>query len=823
YVDGAASTSKIYKVDLGGAGTPQITVPVTEYDFGTVAVGDSAVWYCDINSTGTADLIIENLIIQNAVPIFVYMTFPQIISPGNNLQIPFIFKPTETGTLNTIVTIESNDPIDPQVDLTLTGEAVYNGPHINVPFQSHNYGGIRINATKRWYLEIQNDGSGQLEVADITIDDTHFYLDDNINFPIYINILESAEIGIWFSPDDEITFDAIAEIFHNDVSQNSIQVTLSGSGVVQDYPIGDNLWNYTINTAYDNSPKSIAPIADVSGDGIDDVIVCSEDDYTRCFNGNSSGIADILWENETGKIYAQNDLTIINDINDDGYDDVIVGLAWGVRAVKALSGKTGEMIWIYDTHVYGDGGWVYQVWTGYDYNDDGIDDVLAATADDSGDTGPKRVFCLDGISGVPIWDAYTGGPNFSVIGTEDFTGDGLNDVLGGASNNYETEGKVYGINGETGSIEWTFTTDGTAVWALEQLDDINNDGIKDIIAGSSNGNYYLLNPVNGSIIYNSVISTSIILRFEKLNDVNTDGYADVAIAHSGSNAIVLSGYNGQNIWLTGLMDKCWNIDKIEDISGDGINDIIAGTLYSNNYCYFLDGVNGDILHSLNFGEPVDAISAIPDISGDGSMEMVAGGRQGKLFCYSGGIISASISADFVADTTYGHVPFYVQFTDLTTGNATFWEWDFNNDGTIDSYEQNPSFTYNDVGIYTVVLIAGNGIISDTAIKTDYIIADSTVNIQNFSMESDFQIIPNPTNSNTVISFKLYTTSKISINIFNTKGEKVKELLPNQNIKPGLHSITWNGKRSNRQRLKKGIYYCLIRVNNNVYTGKIILF
>jgi len=649
YVDGAQTTSKIYKVDLGGAGTPHIQVPVTNYNYGNVAVGDSAIWNCTINNIGTADLEITNLIIQNAVPIFHYVAFPQTIEPGNSFQIPLVFRPTEPGTLNTVVTIESDDPVTPIVDVLLEGEAVFDGPHIIVPVQSHNYGSIRMYATTRWYLEIQNDGSGQLEVTDITIDDPHFYLDENVSFPVNIGVLESAEIGIWFNPDDEITFDAVAEIFHNDITQGSIEVSLSGAGIEDDYPMGENLWNFNINTAYDNSPKAIASITDVSGDGVADVIVCSEDNFVRCFNGNSSGQADILWENEAGSAYAQNDLVIIEDINNDGFKDVIVGFVGGVRAIKALSGKNGEIIWIYDTHVFGDGGWVYQVWTGYDYNDDGIDDVLASTGDDSGDTGPKRVFCLDGISGGPIWDAYTGGPNFSVIGTEDFTGDGIPDVIGGASNNYETEGKVYGINGDNGTITFTYTTTGTSVWALEQIDDVSGDGIKDIIAGDFGGHYYLLNPASGGVINSGTIGTSLILRFERLDDVNADGFADIAVAHSGTNAVVLSGLDGQNIWLTSLVDKCWNIDRVEDISGDGINDLIAGTLFSNKYCYFLDGTNGEVLHSFNFGESVDAICAIPDITGDGSMEMVAGGREGKLYCYSGGLNSSVFIPGFVAD------------------------------------------------------------------------------------------------------------------------------------------------------------------------------
>ena len=83
---------------------------------------------------------------------------------------------------------------------------------------------------------------------------------------------------------------------HNDVSQDPIEIDLSGTGVEQDFPIGDNLWNHTINTSYDNSIKAITPIGDVSGDGVSDILVGSEDYFVRCFNGNASGNADMLWE-----------------------------------------------------------------------------------------------------------------------------------------------------------------------------------------------------------------------------------------------------------------------------------------------------------------------------------------------------------------------------------------------------------------------------------------------------------------------------------------------------------------------------------------------
>ena len=77
-------------------------------------------------------------------------------------------------------------------------------------------------------------------------------------------------------------------------------------------------------------------------------------------------------------------------------------------------------------------------------------------------------------------------------------------------------------------------------------------------------------------------------------------------------------------------------------------------------------------------------------------------------------------AEFMVNFTEIHVGGQLQFTDLTTGNPVAWEWDFDNDGTTDSEEQNPVWSYDEPGLYTVKLTVTNGVIYDTEIKTDFI-------------------------------------------------------------------------------------------------------
>ena len=63
-------------------------------------------------------------------------------------------------------------------------------------------------------------------------------------------------------------------------------------------------------------------------------------------------------------------------------------------------------------------------------------------------------------------------------------------------------------------------------------------------------------------------------------------------------------------------------------------------------------------------------------------------------------------ANFNANPSSGNAPLSVQFTDLSQ-NAVSRSWDFNNDGTAESGEASPVYTYNDPGTYTAKLIVSN--------------------------------------------------------------------------------------------------------------------
>jgi len=176
-----------------------------------------------------------------------------------------------------------------------------------------------------------------------------------------------------------------------------------------------------------------------------------------------------------------------------------------------------------------------------------------------------------------------------------------------------------------------------------------------------------------------------------------------------------------------------------------------------------------------------------------------------------------IYANFIASDTLVVPCDTVQFTDLSN-DAETWEWDFDNDGIIDSYEQNPTHTYQDTGYYTVKLsITGaGGIIQDYGIRNDYIHVDNLTNIDFVvSKENKISIFPNPLKDQLNITISSNLTGILCLSIYNLHGEIVRHFSFKKENTQKLYSIPVTD-------LQNGIYFLNIVTPEQSQTKKVII-
>ena len=71
--------------------------------------------------------------------------------------------------------------------------------------------------------------------------------------------------------------------------------------------------------------------------------------------------------------------------------------------------------------------------------------------------------------------------------------------------------------------------------------------------------------------------------------------------------------------------------------------------------------------------------------------------------------------------------------------------------------------------------------------------------------NEISIFPNPFNPQTTIQYLIHKESKVELNIYNIKGQKVKTLI-NEVLPAGKHTAIWDGTDQNNKPVSSGIYF-----------------
>jgi PKD repeat protein len=159
------------------------------------------------------------------------------------------------------------------------------------------------------------------------------------------------------------------------------------------------------------------------------------------------------------------------------------------------------------------------------------------------------------------------------------------------------------------------------------------------------------------------------------------------------------------------------------------------SLYGNSY--FWDFGDGNTSTEIN---------PVHNYQMDGTYEVVLEVTNDCATAYKTVIITVSTapSASFRSNITEECIPFTVVFENLTSNNATSYEWSFPGGNPSSSTMENPEVTYQSKGVYDVTLIASNANGSDTLTELMYILAKDIPDAQFNENVNDITVIFNNT-------------------------------------------------------------------------------
>jgi len=414
-------------------------------------------------------------------------------------------------------------------------------------------------------------------------------------------------------------------------------------------------WNDTGEAASDYFGHCVASVGDVNGDGYDDVIVGAYsnnnvgeyDGEAYVYHGSSSGLtqdADPDWsdQGEAGNDNFGYCVAGAGDVNDDGYDDVIVG-AYGHSGAISYNGKVyayhGSSSGLSTTPDWTDEGEGRDDYFGRnlasagDVNGDGYSDVLVGAYGKDTDLGNNvgKAYAYlgsgSGLSSSPDW-SVTGGADGDYFGRSvgsagDVNRDGYNDVIVGADRNDDagsSAGKAYvylgTCSGPSQNPGWTGEGESAGDllgFSVASAGDVNGDGYSDVITGAHGNDdggsnagevylyQYLPNPTLELLNLGSDVGGNEWDNFGSSvasGDINGDGYSDIIVGADGVDVgednsvgrvyIYHGSENGigttPNTYVTGEEDGDLFGSRVAcagDVNSDGYDDVLVGA-YAND-------------------------------------------------------------------------------------------------------------------------------------------------------------------------------------------------------------------------------------------------
>ncbi|MGO9611874.1 MAG: choice-of-anchor D domain-containing protein [Dissulfurispiraceae bacterium] len=204
---------------------------ISPFDFGSVNIGSFKDQIFTVKNAGLAPLIISSITAPTA-PFSIQSDScsGQTIATGLTCAVTVRFTPTAVVVSNSQFTINSNDPVTPNLIVAIKGTGV-GAAHITAMPTTINFGPVQINQKVQQTITVTSSGTNPLTISPVVPPSAPFSIFSN-NCPGSLSVGNSCQIVVQFAPTSTGTVSSSFVISSNDPTTPSLTINLSGTGVV---------------------------------------------------------------------------------------------------------------------------------------------------------------------------------------------------------------------------------------------------------------------------------------------------------------------------------------------------------------------------------------------------------------------------------------------------------------------------------------------------------------------------------------------------------------------------------------------------------------
>jgi len=209
------------------AKTPDISVPSSSVDFGSLTVGKKITKTLKIANNGSGDLLIT-LSGLEGTDFSIQGSSSVTIKAKKTYSLKVLCTPTSEGLKTATLEIDSNDADTPTLEISLTATLPATTPDISVAQTSLDFGSVKVGKKVTKTLKIGNNGTGDLMITLSGLEETDFSIQGSSS--VTIKAKKSYSLKVLFTPTSAGSETATLKITSNDPDTPTINISLSGTG-----------------------------------------------------------------------------------------------------------------------------------------------------------------------------------------------------------------------------------------------------------------------------------------------------------------------------------------------------------------------------------------------------------------------------------------------------------------------------------------------------------------------------------------------------------------------------------------------------------------